>query len=97
MNQLTNFRRTTARVVSIFKDDMRICSSRVIFADVETKTGERVKVSWAEIPAMEEMRFFQWRKKAFDCFERAWKAEMGDEVILYQGNLEQGNFFDLEV
>lgn len=83
-----------ARITKLSKDDMRICSSRVIWAELEDESGKKYSVAWADSPTIMGITG-NWASRNKDSFLRAWcKSEVGDIVYLYHADDSSYNFFE---
>lgn len=84
-----------ARIKELTKDDMKICSSKVIWANlVDEQTGDKYHVAWAESPMVIGCTG-TWRSRAKDVFDAVWqKCEVGDEVWLYHSGDENFTYFE---
>ena len=71
------------KISHIYKDDMRICSARVIFATLVDEVGNEHRIEWLSGPAVERREgFFEYKETKE--FTEAWnKAEVGMKVKLY--------------
>lgn len=83
-----------ARILKMTKDDMRICSSRCIWASlVDETTNKEYHVTWAKTPMVVGFSGM-WSSKFPNLFDRAWeKCEVGDEVWLYHPLDSNFNYF----
>ncbi len=84
-----------ARILTMTKDDMRICSSRCIWAELlDEKTNERYRVAWAQSPMVVGFSG-TWRSRAQSVFDSAWqRCNEGDEVWLYHPLDSNFNYFE---
>lgn len=84
-----------ARIKTLTKDDMKMCSSKVIWAElVDETTGEKYRVAWAECPMVIGVSG-TWRSRAKEVFEAVWKkCEIEDEVWLYHSGDENFTYFE---
>lgn len=84
-----------ARIIEIKKDDMQICSSRVIWAKVEDGNGQVYRVAWAQTPVVVGFTGV-WRSRAQHAFPSVWNScEVGDEVNLYHAEDENFNYIEV--
>lgn len=87
-------KRCRARITEISKDDMQICSSRVIRAKFEDNCGNKYQVAWADTPTVIGITG-TWDSRNRDAFERAWRScNVGDEVWLYHAEDSSYNYFE---
>lgn len=88
-------KKVKARILELVKDDMTICSSRVIFAQLEDITSKNIyKVNWAECPVVIGPKGI-WYSKAQNAFKKAWQnCKVGDTVRLYHAEDSNSNYFE---
>ena len=83
-----------ARISKISKDDMRICSSRVIWAELTDEANKVFHVAWADTPSVIGVTG-NWSSRNKDSFEMAWnRCKIGDEVWLYHVEDSSFNYFE---
>lgn len=84
-----------ARILTITKDDMKICSSRVIWAKVVSiESGDVYCVAWAQTPVIFGITGV-WRSRAQDAFQKVWEcSQNGDEVWLYHAEDKNVNYLE---
>ena len=87
------FYKKIARITQIKKDDMTICSSRVIWADLEDNDGQIFHVAWADTPYVIGVTG-NWGARNKNSFSLAWKCEEGDEVWLFHSDDQNHNYFE---
>ena len=87
------YKKTIARIIKIKKDDMTICSSRVIWADLEDNNGQKFHVAWADTPSVIGVTG-NWATRNKMAFSFAWKCEEGDEVYLFHSDDQSHNYFE---
>ncbi len=81
------------KITYIVKDDMRICSARVIFATLVDEHGEEHRVEWLSGPAVER-NHGGWDYQETAEFVEAWKkAEVGMIVNLWHTERTNQNYF----
>lgn len=81
-----------ARITKISKDV--VFSSRVIWADLTDKDGNKYHVAWSNSPSIIGVTG-QWISRNKGAFERAWTScEEGDEVWLYHSADASYNYFE---
>lgn len=83
-----------ARIIKITKDDMKVCSSRVIWATLRDEMGKEYRVAWADSPTIAGVTGF-WQSRNSFSFKRAWEnCKVGDEVWLYHAEDCNFNYFE---
>ena len=81
------------KIIHIVKDDMRICSARVIFATLVDENGEEYRVEWLSGLAVERPTGV-WEYLETAEFVEAWrKAEVGMKVDLCHADGTDRKFF----
>ncbi len=81
------------KITHLVKDDMRICSARVIFATLVDEHGEEHRVEWLSGPAVERP-YGDWDYQETAEFVEAWKkAEVGLVVNLHHAEGTDRKYF----
>lgn len=83
-----------ARIEKIAKDDIKLCSSRCIWADLRDENDVLYHVKWAETPSVVGITG-NWSSREPYAFENAWnKCNEGDVVWLYHSDDQNYNYFE---